>query len=222
MASQLIAPIPQQDVLNTPQKIQHYNQTQAIMNMPWTRPDNSQASPNIISQALNVLNPFRTPQAAAQTIPSAQDAQTLPTGINLAMNYLRKQAGGQDPMQYYKALQDPNFLPKIQAAESQKPGMGNVLLMQGFHESTLGNNGTNTFGALPGGEGSGQQASFATPSDALDYQLSKNMLSGGANKNMDIMDDKNPLTFGRLRQLYKSYNPEGAYIQDLINTLSGK
>lgn len=149
--------------------------------------------------------------------------QPVPSGTGSAMKYIASQTpGGQDPTKYYKAFQDPNFLPKIAAADSIKPGLSNLLLLQAFHESTLGNASNNIFGNLPGGEGSGKTAAFASPSDAIDYQLGPNVLGGGANKNMDIVNDKNPLTLGRVQQLYQSYNPEGSYIDSMLQTLGGK
>ncbi len=240
----MAAPIPAAQVLNTPQKQQAYTtgiQNSAISQIRQAKPnlpltDNQLRNlydlygnlivpaetsvANTIKGAMNILSPEKKGKVlAADSAPN--DAQPVPTGIGLAMNYLKRQAGGQNPTQYYKAFQDPDFLAKIQAADQKKPGVGNLLLMQAFNESTLGNKGANIFGVLPGGEESGQQAPALSPSDAVDYQTGSNVLGGGANKNMNIMGDKNPLTIGRIKQLYQSYNPEGAYLPSMLQALSG-
>jgi hypothetical protein len=242
----IASPIPATQVLNTPQKQLAYStniQNKAIAqiraakpNLPASLTDDrlrtlydlygDQIIPaatnvaNAIKGAVGALNPESKGQVlAAQT--NTNDAQPVPSGIGLAMNYLKQQAGGQDPTQYYKAFQDPDFLTKVQAADQKKPGMGNLLLLQAFNESTLGNAGSNLFGDLPGGEGSGQQAPTLSPSAAVDYQTGPNVLSGGANKNMNVMGDKSPLTLGRVKQLYQSYNPEGAYLPSMLKTLGG-
>lgn len=183
---------------------------------------------NILQQAVNQLfggaqtQPGQVLGAQAQQ-PQINPTQPIPSGTDLAMKYLQSQTpNGEDPKKYFKALQDPDFMSKLQQADKIKPGAANLLLLQGFNESTLGNKSSNIFGALPGGEGSGQGAQFSSPSDALNYQLGPNVLGGGGNPNMNIMGDKNPLTLGRVQQLYKSYNPEGSYVNQLLTTLSGK
>jgi hypothetical protein len=241
-----LSPIPQNQVLDTPDKLQMARQNVALQGLQQLNPKapidkNSvgnffkqwgyipQSITDAVKQYGQAVNPVQGGEQvmSAQTKqdqPSFDPTQEVPGGTDLAMNFLKQKAGGKDPIKYYKALQDPDFMNQIQTLDKQKPGMGNLLLMQGFYESTLGNsgNGNNVFGALPGGEESGQQAQFNSPSEALQYQVGKNVLGGGGNPNMNVMSDNKPLTLGRIQQLYQSYNPEGAYIQPLIQTLSGK
>jgi hypothetical protein len=166
--------------------------------------------------------PTPTPASALQQAVLAAKDAPLPTGVDKALAYIKSLTpkSVQNLADYYPALRDPGFMQSILQADQQKPGIGNVLLLQAFHESTLGraNNGNNIFGALPGGEGNAG-AQFATPEDAFQYQVGPHMLGGGANPNMDVMDESGPLTSQRLVQLYKSYNPEGAYIQQILNAL---
>jgi hypothetical protein len=210
------SPIPSMDILDSPGKIEGWKKRQA-----WEdKLDQLQsASRGIKNEVLGLST-----QAQAKSDLSYDPNYQVPGGTDLAMSYLKQQAGGKEPTQYYKAFKDPNFIPKIQAAEKLRSGLGNLLLLQAFHESTLGNanNNNNIFGALPGGEGSGKAAQFQNPSDAVDYQLSPNVLGGGANPNMNVLNESTPLTLGRVKKLYKSYNPEGDYINTLLQILAGQ
>lgn len=170
--------------------------------------------------------PSPTPQQGQVLADSSKNIQTeqgnnvLPSGIDKAINYIKMQTPSNvDINSYYPALADPSFMQGIMQADKMKPGLGNVLLMQAFHESTLGRSGNNIFGVLPGGEGGGKQASFPSPTEALQYQLGPNVLSGGANPNMNLLGEKGPLTKERLIQFYKSYNPEGVYIKQMLEAL---
>ncbi len=165
----------------------------------------------------SVVAPTPTSTPTPTPIPNFQ----IPAGTDQAMKYIQANTpSGVDPTSYYPALADKNFMDKLAQADKQKPGIANALLMTAFHESTLGRNGNNIFGVLPGGETSGRNASFNSPADALDYQLGPNVLGGGANKNMAVMTEPGPLTSDRLQQLYQSYNPEGAYINPVIQALN--
>lgn len=166
-------------------------------------------------------NPSPTPTSALQQAVAAVKDGPVPVGIAKAMAYVQSFVPkGVDPKDYYPALRDPGFIQSILQADQQKPGIGNVLILQAFHESTLGraNNGNNIFGALPGGEGNAG-AQFASPAEAVKYQIGPHMLGGGANPNMNVMGESGPLTRARLIQLYKSYNPSGDYIKQLLDAL---
>lgn len=174
------------------------------------------ATPNQSS----IQNQSSMPIMQPQVLATSTSTRPLATGIQAAMDYIQSQTpGGKDPTQYYAVFKDPNFLSKVKQADTLRPGLSNVLLMQAFHESTLGNKSKNIFGILPGGEGSGKSATFNSPSEALDYQLSKNVMGGGANPNMNILSSNKQLTEDDLRKFYKSYNPEGSYIDNIVNVL---
>jgi hypothetical protein len=151
--------------------------------------------------------------------PPQQPQPTIPPGTDLAMQVIQSQMPkGSRVEEYYPAFQDPGFMAKVQAADKIKPGLANLLLLQAFHESTLGRGGDAIFGAKPGGEA----ANFTSPSAAVDYQLGPSMLGGGGNPhNMDLVHDKTPLTPDRIKQLYTSYDPAGAYLPMLLQELNG-
>lgn len=104
-------------------------------------------------------------------------------------------------------------------AEKQRPGLGALLGLQAFFESTGGRSGNNLFGTKPGGNVS----QFASLEDAIDYQLSENVLGGGANPNMNVLNEEHkgaPLTVQRVRRLYDSYDPPGAYLDALLDAFT--
>lgn len=196
----------------------HQLYRQAINSPGWSGRYYGQPAPTATATPTPTPSPYQ--QAQTQFNVNSVPNTPLPTGINQALNYVSQFVpGGQDPRTYYPALADPQFMAGIMAADKQKPGLGNVLLMQAFHESTLGRNGNNAFGVLPGGEGSGRSAAFQSLADSLKYQLGPNVLGGGGNPNMNIMNEPGPLTARRLAQLYQSYNPEGAYIKQILAAL---
>jgi len=138
----------------------------------------------------------------------------IPGGVDLALNYIKAHTPqGQAPESYYPALGDQSFMDKVKSADKIRQGVSNLLLAQGFLESTLGRGSSNIFGSKPGGKVS----NFNSPSDSLDYQMGPNVLGGGANPNMNILNegDNTPLTFDRILKLYKSYDPPGAYVNNL-------
>lgn len=156
----------------------------------------------------------QTNMVPATPTPNPAYDQPIPGGTDIAMNFIRSHTpGGAAPEEYYPALQDPEFMQRVKNADSVRQGVANLLLTQGFLESTLGRNSNNIFGTKPGG----QVAQFGSPHEALDYQLGPSVLGGGANPNMNILNeaDKTPLTFNRILQLYKSYDPPGAYVDTL-------
>ena len=145
-----------------------------------------------------------------------QQQQQIPQGTDQAMNYFQqKTPPGQETNQAFPVLGDQDFMAKIAEADKLRPGLGNLLLMQAFFESTLGRNTPNVFGVKPGGESRG----FESPSAALDYQLGPQVLGGGANPNMNILNSQEPLTEQDIINLYQSYDPPGAYLQDMLAAL---
>lgn len=166
--------------------------------------------------------PTPIPQAVSSVLGAStniHDNRPIPAGIDVAMNFIKSQTPqGQSPEQYYPALGDKQFMLKVMDADKIRQGVANLLLSQGFLESTLGRASNNIFGTKP----NGQVSQFNSPADSLDYQLSPNVLGGGANPNMNILNeaDKSPLTFDRILQLYKSYDPPGAYVNTLRKIFS--
>lgn len=165
------------------------------------------------------------PQPTPTPVPITSTPEpTAAPGIENVISYLASNipaSSQQTPEQYYPALNDPAFMQGISEADKLRQGLASLLLLQSFNESTLGraNNGGNYFGTLPGGESSGQSSSFNSPSEALNYQLSPAVLGGGANQNMNILDENTPLTPSRVTRLYDSYNPNSPYLNDLLKVL---
>lgn len=163
------------------------------------------------------------PQATPTPAPQAPSPEpTAAPGIGSAMTYIQDQmppSSTQTPQEYYPALGDQGFMQGITEADKLRQGLGALLLLQAFNESTLGRagNGNNVFGALPPGG-----ISFNSPRESLDYQLSPNVLGGGANPNMNILSERTPLTPSAVEKLYSSYNPEGVYLQQILATLFGQ
>ena len=100
-------------------------------------------------------------------------------------------------------------------AERQRPGAGALIALQGFFESTGGRATNNLFGVKPGG----QTSSFHNLEDSIDYQLSPSVLASKNFRNMNVLneDNKAPLTTERIRRLYDSYDPPGAYLDSLLD-----
>lgn len=168
----------------------------------------------------------RVTKPVSDTVHSVLGASTkpvpVPTGTDLAMNYIRSKTPNapEDLGEYYPALADKNFVDRVNGADKIRQGLSNLLLLQGFQESTLGRGSSNIFGVKPGGNVS----KFASPADALEYQLSKSVLGGGGNPNMNVLneEDMSPLTTDRIKRLYQSYDPPGAYIDSLLEILGGQ
>ena len=156
-------------------------------------------------------------QNFSSNIPApAQNPNAIPGGMDLALNYIRSQTPKSTPVEeYYPAFKDPNFLPKVQAADQQRQGLSNLLLLQAFLESTLGRGSSNIFGTKP----RGQVSSFQQPSQAVDYQLSSNVLGGGSGGKLNLLNSNQPLTREDIIALYRAYDPAGAYLNQLLPAL---
>ena len=146
---------------------------------------------------------------------------TIAPGSDLAMNFVNSQIKptGTPTGEYYPVAGDEEFMQGVSEADKLRQGLTNLLLLQAFFESTMGRTSKNIFGTLPGGEGSGVNPQFSTPSQALEYQLGPNVLGGGANPNMNILGESTPIDRGDVETLYKSYNPSGDYLQNLLKIL---
>lgn len=177
---------------------------------------------NAGGQVLGAQSPTATPTPTMpqQAIPIPNP--TLPAGSDLAMEFIQSQmpqSQRANPQAYFPALADPGFMQGLAEADRRRQGLQNLLLLQSFFESTLGRGGRNYFGALPGGEGAGVSPSFNSPSSALNYQLSPAVLGGGANPNMNILNTDRPISRSDIETLYKSYDPNQAYLAQLLGAL---
>ncbi len=111
--------------------------------------------------------------------------------------------------EYYPALQN---LDDIMAKEELRPGAGVLGALQAFYESTGGRATSNLFGVKP----KGKVSKFGSNKEAIDYQYGPNVLGGGANPKMNVLGKNTSLTEEDIRSLYDAYNPEGAYLSDLL------
>ena len=190
--------------------------------IPQPRPQRGPLSPLPDSQTAESQG-FISPVSAQMSspIPSPIPSplpQSVPGGIDLAMQYyLSRLPNGMSQTDAFPILADSEFMQKITEADKLRQGLANFLLMQAFFESTGGRLTPNTFGVKPQGE----SRKFNTPSEALDYQLGPRVLGGGANPNMNILNNNTPLTLEDVKKLYSSYNPEGVYLDQLLEVLGG-
>lgn len=142
-----------------------------------------------------------------------QQAPEIAPAMEFAQNQMPP-SSPQTPEQYYPLLNDNNFVQGTVEADKLRQGLGTLLLLQAFFESTLGRSGNNAFGVLPPGG-----KSFETPRDALDYQLGPKVMGGGANPNMNILGEQAPLTEPDVRQFYESYNPGSSYLEQMLSVM---
>ena len=160
--------------------------------------------------------PTPTPQPTPTPTPSVP---SIPSGTNLALDYIRsKTPPGVTENQAFPVLGNQQFMTQVGESDKLKQGLSNLLLLQAFFESTMGRTTPNIFGVKPGGE----SKYFESPTAALEYQLGPNVLGGGANPNMNILQNDQPLTIEDITKLYSAYNPESYYLDNLLSILSGK
>ena len=169
--------------------------------------------PNVVSPVPDEI-PQPTPTPTQQPIPEP----TVAPGSDTAVNYMASQmppSSSQTPQQYYPVLGDQGFMNAVSEADKIRQGLTGLLILQALFESTGGRSSSNIFGTLPQGE----NAQFETPTDALNYQLGPSVLGGGANSNMNILNENTPLTEEAIRTLYSSYNPNSSYFEQLLKVL---
>ena len=182
------------------------------------------------SEPLKVVSPIAegpqpisgqsTPPGIPEPTPTPySQAPELSSSIGLATNSMPP-SSTQTPEQYYPStIGNPQFMQAILEADRKRPGLGNLLIGLAMMESTLGNRSRNTFGVLPGGEGAGNNPSFPSSVDALNYQLSPSVLGGGANSNMNILNESGPLQPTEVQSLMNSYNPSNSYTPTIMDLL---
>lgn len=133
-------------------------------------------------------------------------------------------AENSDLTDYFPILDDEILKYLYEATMKQRPGVEYLLPIQAMHESTGGratrgvNN--NLFGTLQQGEGSAP-IPYESFTQSIDSQLGPNVLGGGANPNMNILNTQEPLTEEEIIRLYESYNPKSSYLKDLIPSWKG-
>ena len=184
------------------------------------------------SEPLKVVSPIAegpqpisgqsTPPTPNPTIPAPtpySQAPELSSSMDFATNSMPP-SSTQTPEEYYPStIGNPQFMQAILDADRKRPGMGNLLIGLAMMESTLGRGSSNTFGVLPGGEGAGNNPSFPSSVDALNYQMSPAVLGGGANSNMNILQGQGPLQPSEVQSLMNSYNPSNSYTPTIMDLL---
>lgn len=194
----LISPIPREQILSPASVMRDTQRRQA-------------------DQTVQAMQAARSEPPEALPTPTPQPGE-LPGGTDLAMDYYKQRLPrGQTMQQAFPVTADQNFMSRVAEADKLRKGLANLLLLQAFFESTAGRLTPNIFGAKPGG----QSERFKTPVEALEYQLSDKMLGGGANPNMNILQEQRPLTIQDVENLYQVYNPQGDYLSDLVSILQG-
>lgn len=136
-------------------------------------------------------------------------------------NYFRSQLGpavrqSTNLQEYFPILQNLGLL-RQREQELNRPGLADLLALQALFESTGGRASPNTFGVLPGGEGSGRSAAFSSIPEAIDYQLSPNVLGGGVGGSLDILGRTGEITPEEIVSLYANYDPHAAYLESLLD-----
>lgn len=164
-------------------------------------------SPNYVPP---VRQQAQAPLSGTEGYPSPEDiaqrvrdfyASKAPKGVNID--------------EYYPV--GPELDEIVARGEQARPGAGALLALQSFFESTGGRNTPNLFGVKPKGQSG--KGKFNSTDEAVDYQMGKDVLAGGANPNMNILNEgtTEPLTAERIRQLYSSYDPPGAYLDSMLD-----
>ena len=113
---------------------------------------------------------------------------------------------------YYPAAKNLDY---VLSMDKKRPGAGVLGALQVFFESTGGRANSNLFGVKPMGK-SGQ--TFKDPKEAIDYQFGPNVLGGGVANKLNILNKRNPITKDDIIGLYRSYNPEGDYLPDVLSS----
>lgn len=111
---------------------------------------------------------------------------------------------------YYPVVKD---LDEILAKEKLRPGAGSLGALQAFFESTGGRTTPNIYGVKPGGK----SKKFNSVKEATDYQYGKNVLGGGSGGRLNILNKKEGLSESDISSFYSNYDPEGAYLGDLLS-----
>lgn len=152
------------------------------------------------------------PQTQAQTQPQVPNLDQRKNNIR---EFYKSQLGPQDPNRqdidnYYPILQNYDYLQEKENRYN-RPGLSELLALQSFYESTGGRTG-NPFGAKP----NGNNANFPNIKSAIDYQTSPNVLGGGVNNNLNILNKSGVITPEEIEKLYTSYDPPGAYVDNIV------
>lgn len=156
-------------------------------------------------------------------IPNLQPAEAAALLARVQELYRSRVPQGQrqEPLENYYPIA-PYLQQIIETGEGLRPGAGVLAALQAFYESTGGRGGGNFWGILPGGEAdpsSGQRVTSMPIEEQLNYLYGPSVLGGGANPNMNIINegDASPLNVSRIRRLYDSYNPSGDYLSNILN-----
>lgn len=108
------------------------------------------------------------------------------------------------------------YFPKMREVEKKydREGLAALLALQAFFETTGGRNAhqNNMFGTKPFGVPNG----FRDLGESIDYQVSQNVLGGGAVPAMNILNKKGALTPEEIETLYVAYDPPGAYKENIL------
>jgi len=172
-----------------------------------------------IAEGVQSISGQSTQPTPSPTPTPYSQAPELSSSMGLATNSM-PQSSAQTPEQYYPStIGNPQFMQAILEADRKRPGLGNLLIGLAMMESTLGRGSSNIFGVLPVGEGAGNNPSFPSPVDALNYQLSPSVLGGGANSNMNILNGSGPLQQNDVQSLMNSYNPSNSYTPIIMDLL---
>lgn len=141
--------------------------------------------------------------AGAPTRPGQVPNQVYDQRIN---EYIASLLGPQDPARQNLPGRYPilNELPYLREVEQRlgRPGLADLMVLQSIFEGAGGRTG-NPFGVLPGGEGSGRRARFDNLREAIDYQVSPNVLGGGVGGKLNIIGrGHGPITPEDVQWLY--------------------
>lgn len=172
-----------------------------------------------------VLAAETTPNPVPTNVPvmSRNAAEVLKRVQDVYRSHMPASSQNTPLEQYYPiASQLPAI---VNRGESLRPGAGALAAIQAFYESTGGRGGGNYWGILPGGEGnpgSGGHIQAMPIEDQLAYLFGPHALGGGANPNMNILNegDSSPLNNARIYKLYQSYNPSMDYLPGLLSDYS--
>ena len=104
--------------------------------------------------------------------------------------------------------------------EQARRGLGTLMALIPFFESSGGRTTKNIYGVLPGGESSGRNLNLPNLRNYIDYQLSPNVFGGGVGGKLNLLATKNPLTTPEVSSMYRSYG--GGKYNPLLLKLYGQ
>ena len=217
-SSKVISPLPENDTLNDPGKLYYVAQNQAkeeAARIP---------APTFTPKKLEYPQWMANAPIKKSLVKSVSKPKPTPTPApNLMLSNIDKYLSSSMPAsqrantplsQYYPAYSKVADLAQKTEDKYQRPGFKTLALHTGFNESTLGRSSNTTPNNIFGFKPPGGSKGYASVEDA--FQSYVDHLRGLKGGLYPILKGKGKITKEEVKKLYQNYNPEGAYLQDLL------